>query len=164
MCIIFPPTQSSLEFLRLRTNQQPYNQPKKPQHTTEDLNHQHLHKQRAVCRVRERSTGSIDAHAHAADQVAHADRDAGPEERVAGIVVGASVELFFRDVVELGREDDGHDDAIYGDDFAEDDGNEVFCADAGRFNAAADDGGAGYEDAPIGRGESWLACVVLCEA
>jgi hypothetical protein len=60
--------------------------------------------------------------------------------------------------LELGREDDGHDDAIYGDDFAEDDGDEVLGADAGRFNTAADDGGAGYEDAPIGRGELVSLC------
>ena len=50
--------------------------------------------------------------------------------------------------MDFGAEDDGHDDAVDGDDFAEDDADEVFGADAGRFDAAAEDGGAGDEDAP----------------
>src|ERR1700733_15113586 len=83
-----PSHVTSLELPCLPTNQQPYHQPKKPQHATEDLNHQHLHEQCAICRVRERCTRPVDAHAHTADQVAHADREAAPEKCVAGIVVG----------------------------------------------------------------------------
>lgn len=49
---------------------------------------------------------------------------------------------------EFGGEDDGHDDAVDGDDLAEDDGDQVLGPDAWRFNTAAEDGGAGDEDAP----------------
>lgn len=53
-------------------------------------------------------------------------------------------------MVEFSGEDDGHDDAVDGDDLAEDDGDEVLGADARCFDTAAEDGGAGYEYAPIG--------------
>ena len=66
--------------------------------------------------------------------------------------------MFFRDKVEFGGEDDGHDDAVDGDDFAEDDGDEVLGADAGRFDAATENGGAGDEDAPIEMRKSVSLC------
>ena len=51
--------------------------------------------------------------------------------------------------VEFRGEDDGHDDAVDGDDFAKDDGDEVFGSYSGGFDAAADNGGAGDEYAPV---------------
>ena len=63
-------------------------------------------------------------------------------------------------MLQFGAEDDAHDDAVDGDDFAEDDGDEVFGADAGGFDAAAQDRGAGDEDAPV----SMYVCTCLAGA
>ena len=98
-------------------------------------------------------TGSVDADSNTADEVAHADGQAGPEEGKAGVVgrgVGGCGAVGGR---QLGREDDGHDDAVDGDDLAEDDGDEVLGADAGCFDATSEDGGAGDEDTPAKRSD-----------
>ena len=47
-----------------------------------------------------------------------------------------------RDSGEFAGEDDGHDDAIDGDDFAEDDGDKVLCADAGGADSGSENRGA----------------------
>jgi hypothetical protein len=141
---------ASLDLIRLPTDQQPNNQPKQPQHTTEDLNHQHLHKQRRVCRIRQRRTTSVDAHTDTADQITHPDRDACPEQRIAREHVRRSVEPVFRhERANLSGEDDRHDDTVDGDDFAEDDGDEVLGSYPWGAHAAAEDGCAGDEDAPV---------------
>lgn len=49
---------------------------------------------------------------------------------------------------EFGREDDGHDDTVDGNDFAEDDGDEILGSDAWGFHTAAEDGCASNEYAP----------------
>lgn len=54
------------------------------------------------------------------------------------------------DVADEGREDDGHDDTVDGDDFAEDDGDQVLGSDSRRFDTGTEDGRARDEDTPIG--------------
>ena len=93
-------------------------------------------------------TAPIDTHTDTTDQIAHADQHAGPEQGISSVVVAATIQRIATDWREFGGEDDGHDDAVDGDDFAEDDGDEVFGADSRCFDAAAEDGCAGYEDAP----------------
>jgi hypothetical protein len=48
----------------------------------------------------------------------------------------------------LGGEDDGHDDAVNCDDFAEDDGDEILRSYPRSFHTSTDDGGPCYEDSP----------------
>lgn len=48
----------------------------------------------------------------------------------------------------LGGEDDGHNDTVDSDDFAEDDGDKVLCSDSWGFDTSAEDGGACDEDTP----------------
>jgi hypothetical protein len=50
--------------------------------------------------------------------------------------------------VKLRGEDDGHDYAVDGDDFAEDDGNEVLSSNSRCLDTTTDDGRAGDEDPP----------------
>lgn len=106
------------------------------------------HVQRGVSSICERSTAPVDTDGDTADQVAHADGQAGPEQREARVVGLGVVQLSALDAGQLGGEDDGHDDAVDGDDFAEDDGDQVLGSDARGADATADDGGAGYEDTP----------------
>jgi hypothetical protein len=56
--------------------------------------------------------------------------------------------VFRWDRLELCREDDGHDDAVYSDNFAENDGYEVFGSNPRCFNSTADNGGTSYKNAP----------------
>ncbi len=46
-------------------------------------------------------------------------------------------------------ENDGHDDAIDGDRLAENNGNQVFGADARRLDRGAEQRGAGQQNAPV---------------
>ncbi len=98
--------------------------------------------------IRQRGAAPVDADGDAAHQVAHADCDARPEEGKARVVAVGRVGGLALDGVQLAREDDGHDDAVDGDDLAEDDGDEVLGADARGADTAAKDGRAGDEDAP----------------
>jgi hypothetical protein len=56
------------------------------------------------------------------------------------------------DVGELGQlrgEDNGHDDAVDGDDLAEDDGDQVLRSNPGRLDTSTEDGDAGCPDSPV---------------
>lgn len=53
------------------------------------------------------------------------------------------------DGLDFGGEDNGHDDAVDGDDLAEDDGDQVLCSDSRSLDAGAEDGGSGDEDTPV---------------
>lgn len=106
--------------------------------------------QSPVSRVSESCTTAVDSNSHATDQVAHANRDARPEKREAGIVRIGGEEHCALHSVDFRGEDDGHDDAIDGDDLAEDDGDEILGADTGSFDTTAQDRRTGNEDAPIG--------------
>ena len=101
-----------------------------------------------IGRIRKRGTAAVDTDGNAAYQVAHADRDARPEERVARVVAVGRVCGLALERVQLGREDDGHDDAVDGDDFAEDDGDQVLGSDSRRPDTSAEDGRACDENAP----------------
>lgn len=53
------------------------------------------------------------------------------------------------DGLDFGGEDNGHDDAVDGDDLAEDDGDQVLGSDSRSLDAGAEDGGSGDEDTPV---------------
>ena len=136
------------EFICLSAHQQPNDQSKKAQHTREDLNHKHFHEECCICRICKRRAAAVDAHTDTTDQIAHSDRQTGPKEGVASVVVGACVELVFGDHLDQRGKDDRHNDTVDGDDFAEDDGDEVLRSYSWSFDAASEDGCAGDEDAP----------------
>jgi len=106
-------------------------------------------------------TTSVDAHADAADEVAETDGEASPEQGVAGEDVRGRVELLnVGELVQLGGEDDGHDDAVDGHDLAEDDGDQVLGPYPGRLDTSADDRDARRPDAPACVSPS--PCDVVC--
>jgi hypothetical protein len=109
--------------------------------------------------IGKRCTTSVDAYAHTTDQVAHADSDSSPEQRVSGEVVGSGVEqLSIRDGVHLGGEDDGHDDTVNGDDFAEDDGDQVLRSYPGCLDTSTEDGHTRCPDAPAQLSDTFRVC------
>lgn len=110
--------------------------------------HGRLDVQRGISRIGQGGTTAVDANGDTADQVAHADGDAGPEQGEASEVRRIGVGTGALERADLGGEDNGHDDTVDGDDLAEDDGDEVLGTDARRPNATAEDRGAGDEDAP----------------
>ena len=106
-----------------KKTQQKTSHPKQPQRGPEDLHHQDLDEKRRVRRVRQRRRGPHDAHAEAAREVGPPRRQARREQSVAARVrrhgpgpVGVLV-----DVLDLGLEDNGDDDAVDGDGLAKDD-------------------------------------------
>ena len=102
-----------------------------------------------VCSIGQGRATSVDAHAYTADQVAHAHGYSSPEQRVSGEVVGSRVQqLRVRELVHLGGEDDGHDDAVDGDDFAKDDGDQVLSSYPWCLDTSTEDGHTGCPDAP----------------
>jgi hypothetical protein len=100
-----------------------------------------MHLQGRIRSICEGCTTSVDTHADTANQVAHAHGEPSPEQRIAGEDVGGRVDLLdVVDLVELRGKDDGHDDAVNGDDFAEDDGDQVLCSDPGCFDTSTQNG------------------------
>lgn len=94
--------------------------------------------QSAVRSIGQGSTATVDSDSHAADEVAEAHGDAGPKQSKAGIVCVSPMCLGGAHVVDFGGEDDGHDDAVDCDDFAEDDGDEVLCSDSRGLDTATE--------------------------
>ena len=113
------------------------------------------------CRVRSIGQGratSVDAHAYTADQVAHAHGYSSPEQRVSGEVVGSRVQqLRVRELVHLRGEDDGHDDTVNSDDFAEDDGDQVLGSYPRRLDTSTHDGHTGCPDSPLRQSDGMRA-------
>jgi hypothetical protein len=105
--------------------------------------------QRRVRGVGQRSAGAVDANTDAANQVAHAHKRAAPEEGVSSVVVASRVCGIAADLSELGREHDAHDDAVDGDDLAENNRDQVLGADAWRLDTTAEDRSSGNEDSPV---------------
>jgi hypothetical protein len=96
--------------------------------------------QSSVGSISQSRAAAIDANADTADEVAHANGDAGPEKREAGVVGVGRVSVGPGDGVHLGGEDDGHDDAVDGDDLAENDGEQVLGSNSRGPDAGTQDG------------------------
>lgn len=123
---------------------------KETQDGTKDFHDENLDKQLRIRRIRHRRIGTGDADRDTTEQVAHAHSDPRPEEQVAGQVIVARPELVGRLKVarDLGAEDDGHDDAVDGHNFAEDDTDQVLGRDPGCTHTRTEDRSAGDEDSP----------------
>lgn len=136
------------EICCLAGDEQADNETEETQNRAEDLDDQDLDEERRVRSVSQSSTAAVNAHRNTTDQVADTHSQARPEQSEAGVICLGVVQLLALDAIQLGGEDDGHDDAVDGDDLAEDDGDEVLGSDTGGANTAADDRGSSYEDAP----------------
>jgi hypothetical protein len=106
----------------------------------ENLNDKNLDEKSSVGSISQSRAAAIDANADTADEVAHANGDAGPEKREAGVVGVGRVSVGPGDGVHLGGEDDGHDDAVDGDDLAENDGEQVLGSNSRGPDAGTQDG------------------------
>jgi len=95
------------------------------------------------------STTSVDTNSDAAKQVAHSDGDARPKERKARVITVRRVDVFALNRIQLRREHNRHDNTVDSNDFAEDDGDQILGSDSRCLDAAAEDGRAGNEDAPV---------------
>ena len=67
------------------------------------------------------------------------------------------IEIGVVNVADVGGEDDGHDDAVDGDDFAEDDGDQVLRSYPGCLDASTDNGHTSCPDTPVAMSEARLA-------
>lgn len=107
-----------------------------------------FHIQRGVSGICKRRTTAVDTDSNTANEIAQSNSNAGPEESKASVVGVARVQIGTGDGVDLSREDNGHDDTVDGDDFAENDGDQVLCSDTRSFNTAAENRRSGNEDSP----------------
>jgi len=105
--------------------------------------------QRRVCSIGQRSAGAVDANTDAANHVAHSHEQAAPEEGISGVVVASRVSGISGNLSKLGREHDAHDDAVDGDNLAEDNRDQVLGADSRRLDTTTEDRGSGDEDSPV---------------
>jgi hypothetical protein len=158
----------SLEVLCVTLHEQSNDEAEQSKNSSKNLNGEDLDESKRVskspllraggcrnsqCRVRsicQRRATSVDAYTNTADQVAHSHGQSSPEQSISGEHVGGGVYLL--DVGELGQlggEDDGHDDAVDGDDFAKDNGDQVLRSYPGRLDTSAEDGDAGCPDSPM---------------
>lgn len=108
-----------------------------------------MHSQTWISRVRQGSTGPVDADRDATDQIARADQESGPEESITGEIVSRRVYPRPRYILHFGGEDNAHDDAVDGHDFTENDGDQVLGPDSWCLDTSSEDGRACNEDAPI---------------
>lgn len=106
--------------------------------------------QRGISCISERSTAAVYADRDTADKVAHAHGKAGPEQGESSEVVSRAVKnIVVADVRKLGGEDDGHDDSVNSNNFAEDDGDQVLRSYTRGLDTSSDDGYSGCEDSPF---------------
>lgn len=126
-------------------------QTKETQNTAKDLDHEDLDKELRVRSIRDRGVGAGNAHRHTAHQVAEADGEAAPEERVARHVVlrrPQAIVSVFQTSRDLGREDDRHNHTVDRDDLAKDNANQVLGRDARHAHTRTQDRGTRNEYTP----------------
>lgn len=154
------------EIIRATREQEPNDQSEQPEHRAEDLDNEDLDEtvsqsvkvpqvrvheqdsQRRIGSISQCSRTPIDPNRDAADKITHPDEHARPKQREPSIIVAAVVYRVLRHRRDLCAEDNGHDDAVDGDDLAEDDGDEVLGSYPRCFDATSHDRRAGYENAP----------------
>lgn len=132
----------------LAGDEQADNEAEEAQDRAEDLDNQDLDEERRVGGISQGCTTAVDAYSNTTDQIADAHGQTRPEQGEAGVVCLSVVKLLALNAVQLGREDDGHDDAVDGDDLAEDNGDEVLGSDTRGADTATDDRGSSDKDAP----------------
>jgi len=115
---------------------------------TENLDNKNLDEQARISSVSKRSTATVDTNRNTADQVASADQKTRPEQGETSVVVAARSCSIRTDRGHLCRKDNGHDDTVDGDDFAEDNRDQVLCSDSGSLDTTTEDRGTGNEDTP----------------
>ena len=111
---------TSLKFQSLTADQQSNDKAEETQYTRENFDDQHLDEHTRVSSICQSSTAPVDSNADTTDEVAHSDRQSRPEQCIPRVVIRASVQLLFRDKLNLRGENDRHDDSVDSDDFAED--------------------------------------------
>jgi hypothetical protein len=104
--------------------------------------------QRGIGCIGEGRATAIDTDSNTADQVAHAHGYASPEQGETGVVCISGEHFRALDRVDLGGEDDGHDDSVDGDDLAEDDGDEILRSDAWCLYTTAENGRSRDKNTP----------------
>lgn len=108
-----------------------------------------IHSQAWISSISQSSAATVDSNRDTTDHVARSDQQSRPEQRVSSVVVGARVHGIPFHQRHLRTKNNGHNDAVDGDDLAEDDGNEVLGSYPWRLDTTADDGGSGDEDSPV---------------
>jgi len=136
------------EFGGLLGDKEADNEAKETKDRAENLDDEHLDEQRAVSGISKSGATAVDSYSNTTDEVAHPNSDTRPEQREASVVRIGGEELGTRNGVDLGGEDNGHNDTVDGDDFAEDNGDQVLGANTGCLNTSTEDGGTSDEDAP----------------
>lgn len=86
------------------------------------------------------SSTAVDTNSNTADQIATSNSDTCPEQRKTGVVSLSVVDNSFVNIANLRGENDGHDDTVDGNDFAEDDRNQVLGSDSRSLDSGTEDG------------------------
>ena len=140
-----PRTELKISMTRILTNL--YR--KVSTHSIRENGEQVSNVQARISSISERSTATVDTNRNTADQVASADQQTRPEQGKSSVVVAARSCGIRANRGHLRREDDGHDNTVNGDDFAENDGDQVLCSDSGSLDTSSENRGAGNEDTPV---------------
>lgn len=122
-------------------------QAEKTDSRAEDLHDEDLDEQRSVGGIRESSSRTHDSDSNTTEKVNQADGQTGSKDEVAGepvgVLDGRIVQgSFHLELFQLAGENNGCDQTVDGDSFAENDRNQVLGLDAGSLNTATNDAGA----------------------
>jgi hypothetical protein len=105
--------------------------------------------QARISSIGKRSTATVDTNRNTTDQVASADQQTRPEQGETSVVVAARSCGVRADRSHLCRKDNGHDDTVDGDDFTENDRDQVLCSDSGSLDTTTENRRTGNEDTPV---------------
>lgn len=97
-----------------------------------------MYEQAWVSSISKSCTATVDTNGDTANQVAGTDSDSSPKQRIAGIVALAGIDFIAGREVEFRRKDNGHDDTVDSDDFAENNGDQVLRSDSRSLDTSAD--------------------------
>lgn len=137
-----------MEVLSLCSHEQTHNQPKEPQNGAKDLDNEDLDKQGRVSSIGDCCGSTSDTNSNSTDHVTEANGQASPEQGVARVQVGRGIQRVSGCGCEFGGEHDGGDQSVDGDNFTEDDADQVLGGDTWGTDTSADDGGTGDKDSP----------------
>lgn len=101
-----------------------------------------------VSGISKRRTATIDPDRDTAYEIAHPYSQSRPEQRISGVVIGGGVDSVCSDGIDLRRKDNCHDNAVYCNDFAKNDGDQVLRSYPRCLDTATENRGACDKNAP----------------
>lgn len=107
-----------------------------------------LYPQAGIGSICQCSTTTVNSDRNTTDQITHPHSQTSPEQSISRVHIRSRIYIVGIHKSKLRRKDDRHDDAVNGDHFTENDGDQILRSNARSFDSTSNNGGTCDKDTP----------------